>query len=106
MSSLDEHPTVKLWEEKERAGILPVPSSRLDAAWLRNMCLKAGADDIGFVEIDRPEIADQRADILRIFPAAKALISVVVNMNRERFEARPVPSPTSSSTMPVTRSTR
>ncbi len=91
MSSLDEHPTAKLWEERKRAGALPVSPSRLDAAWLRDLCLKAGADDVGFVEIDRPEIGDQRADILHVFPAAKALISFVVNMNRE-----PIRSPARS----------
>jgi AcrR family transcriptional regulator len=28
-------------------------------AWLRQLCLDAGADDVGFVERDRPGIADQ-----------------------------------------------
>jgi hypothetical protein len=29
----------------------------LDADWLRQLVLEAGADDVGFVEIDRPELA-------------------------------------------------
>src|SRR6185503_15047623 len=59
----------------------PLPS--LDADWLRNFCLEAGADDVGFVEIDRAELADQRDDILNFFPHTKTLISFVCRMNRE-----------------------
>jgi len=67
------------------------PSSQLDPEQLRQMCLKAGADDIGFVEIDRPEIAKDRPDILNAFPHTKTLISFVVRMNRE-----PIRSPARS----------
>ena len=42
-----------------------------------------GADDVGFVEIDRPAIADQQSDILAAFPPTKTLISFVCCMNRE-----------------------
>lgn len=54
---------------------------------MRELCLQAGADDIGFVEIDRPEIADQHADILAAFPKTKTLISFVCRMNRENVRA-------------------
>ena len=33
------------------------------------LCLDAGADDVGFVAIGRPDLDDQRADILRPLPA-------------------------------------
>jgi hypothetical protein len=52
---------------------------------LRSLCLEAGADDVGFVEVDRPAIADQHSDILRAFPPAKTLISFVTRMNRENI---------------------
>jgi ferredoxin len=55
----------------------------LDAAWLRELVLSAGADDVGFVKIDRPELDDQREDLLRLFPAVRTLIPFVVRMNRE-----------------------
>jgi hypothetical protein len=57
----------------------------LDAAWLRQLCLEAGADDVGFVERDRPEIADQKSDIENVFPRTRTLISVVCRMNRENI---------------------
>lgn len=64
----------------------------LDTEKLRELLLQAGADDVGFVQIDRPELDDQRADILRYFPRTKTLISFVVRMNREpiRSTARSV----------------
>ncbi|MGH7409576.1 MAG: SCP2 sterol-binding domain-containing protein [Candidatus Methylomirabilis sp.] len=83
MVRLSEHPTVKRFYES--TSVLPDAglSSALDADWLRQLCLEAGADDAGFVEIDRPEIADQRDDILATFPHAKTLVSFVCRMNRE-----------------------
>ena len=79
---LTDHPTVKriqqnLTEATERV------SKPLDAKWLRQLLLGAGADDVGFVEIERTEIDDQREDILKALPHTKTLISFVVRMNRE-----------------------
>ena len=54
----------------------------LDASWLRQLVLDAGADDVGFVQIDRTELVDQRDDILKAFPGTRTLISFVVRMNR------------------------
>jgi Fe-S-cluster-containing hydrogenase component 2 len=85
---LAEHPTVKAFYEK--AVQAPAPS-RLDADWLRQLCREAGADDVGLVEIDRPALDDQRADILRNFPPTKTLLSFVCRMNRE-----PIRSPARS----------
>jgi hypothetical protein len=56
---LDDHPTVVQVRQRDRAAARP--AEPLDASWLRQACLDAGADDVGFVDIDRPEIADQRA---------------------------------------------
>lgn len=57
----------------------------LDANKLRRLCLEAGADDVGFVEIGRAEIQDQRAEIEHLLPRAKTLISLVRRMNRENI---------------------
>ena len=85
MENFAEHPTVKhFYEERTKRG--EVAADRvLDAAWLRLLCLDAGADDVGFVERDRPEIADQKADIENVFPRTRTLISVVCRMNRENI---------------------
>ena len=80
MSTLQQHPTVL--RHREQAAAPPAPEV-LDAGWLEEICREAGADDVGFVEMEREALDDQRKDILRWFPAARSLVSFVVRMNRE-----------------------
>src|SRR5438046_3001823 len=85
MPQFAEHPTVKPFYE-EHGLTSPLQNfAVLDAAWLRQVCLHAGADDVGFVEADRPEITDQKTDIKFVFPRTKTLISFVCRMNRENI---------------------
>lgn len=85
----EDHPAVKQWQQRDVATEDRTP---LDAAWLRQLVLDAGADDVGFVEIDRAALDDQREDVLKAFPRTKTLIAFVVRMNREpiRTPARSV----------------
>ena len=86
MAQLSEHPSVKrFYQERANWDDVPKKDQVLDAAWLRQLCLDAGADDVGFVERDRPEIADQKSDIENVFPRTRTLISVVCRMNRENI---------------------
>jgi ferredoxin len=87
MSSLELHPTVRHFRARPQANEAHGPATPLDAAWLRQLALDAGADDVGFVEIERPELADQRADIESNFPHARTLLSFVVRMNRENVRS-------------------
>jgi hypothetical protein len=81
---LEDHPTV----QRIRLKAVPsVPLKPLDAGWLKQLVLDAGADDVGFVEIGRPALDDQREDILKAFPYTKTLISFVVRMNREAIRS-------------------
>ncbi|HEY4387402.1 MAG TPA: hypothetical protein VGN34_23350 [Ktedonobacteraceae bacterium] len=68
MTSLSDHPTVKAFQAKQATPAQQLPASPVDANWLRTLCLEAGTDDVGFVEIDHPALADQCADILKLFP--------------------------------------
>ncbi|MCB1036349.1 MAG: 4Fe-4S binding protein, partial [Acidobacteria bacterium] len=80
MTLLANHPTVRSFEANPTA---PLPrEASLDAAELRRLCLELGADDVGFVELDRAELADQRNHVLAAFPRARTYISYVVRMNR------------------------
>jgi ferredoxin len=79
--NLAEHPTVRRFHQSNNPGYAEPPKP-LDAAWLRQLCLDCGADDAGLVEIGRPALDDQRADILRYFPHARTLLSFVCRMNR------------------------
>src|SRR5215213_2085120 len=88
---LEDHPTVKRTRLKIVDAVPPKQES-LDARWLKQLVLDAGADDVGFVEIGRPALDGQREDILKAFPHTKTLVSFVVRMNREaiRTPARSV----------------
>jgi ferredoxin len=88
---LEDHPTVRRIRLKTLNAVPPEKES-LDAEWLKQLVLGAGADDVGFVEIGRPALDDQREDILKAFPHTRTLISFVVRMNREaiRTPARSV----------------
>src|SRR3954466_12028140 len=89
--TLEDHPTVKRIRLKT-ADAVPAKRDSLDPDWLKQLVLDAGADDVGFVEIGRAALDEQREDILKAFPRTKTLISLVVRMNREaiRTPARSV----------------
>src|SRR3954447_12146416 len=88
---LEDHPTVRRIRLKT-IDSAPPRKEPLDARWLKQLVLDAGADDVGFVEIGRAALDEQREDILKAFPRTKTLISLVVRMNREaiRTPARSV----------------
>jgi len=83
MPPLAEHPTVKQFHAQPQPARDAARPVVLDAAWLRQLCLDAGAHDVGFVEIERTELAEQRADILAALPHTRTLVSIVCRMNRE-----------------------
>jgi NAD-dependent dihydropyrimidine dehydrogenase PreA subunit len=87
MTKLDDHPAVVRFRRSSPR----LRPGTLDAARLKQICLDAGADDVGFVEIDRPELQDQRGDLLGLYPWTKALVSIVCRMNLE-----PIRSPARS----------
>src|SRR5689334_8902170 len=82
MTELSEHPSVKRFHERGASKSNGQPSV-LEAAELRQLCLQAGADDVGFVDVDRAELAGEKQDILAFFPHTKSLISFVRRLNRE-----------------------
>ncbi|HSE39970.1 MAG TPA: SCP2 sterol-binding domain-containing protein [Acidobacteriota bacterium] len=60
-----------------------VEDGSIDAKWLTKLCLECGADDAGFVQIERSELDPERDRILSAFPWTKTLIGIVCRMNRE-----------------------
>jgi hypothetical protein len=88
--NLDNHPTVTEIRRRS-AGETPVREpALLDADLLKKLCLEAGADDAGLVEIGRPELVEERVNIEAVFPHAKT-VSFVSRMNRD-----PIRSPARS----------
>jgi NAD-dependent dihydropyrimidine dehydrogenase PreA subunit len=79
IASFQDHPTVQAVQRRQSLPLIELPK----VAELRELALQAGADDVGFVSLNRPELDNQRADILKAFPIAKALMAIVCRMNRE-----------------------
>ncbi len=82
--SVEAHPLVR--RHREGTG-RTAPPERLDAGWLKRLALEAGAADAGLVELDRPELADQRADILAAFPETRTLLAFVCRLHRENVRS-------------------
>ncbi|MET7768850.1 4Fe-4S binding protein [Nocardia sp. NPDC005366] len=80
---LAHHPTVRRMAERPRERPDPV----LTASRLRELCLDAGADDVGFVPIDDPRVAEEQEHARSILPSARTFISFCVRMNRDNLRS-------------------
>ena len=79
---LAEHPTVRAVRARaaQKPGIL-------DAEWLRQVCLDAGADDVAFAAVDNPALGSERQHVEAALPGAHSYISLVVKMNRDNVRS-------------------
>jgi ferredoxin-NADP reductase/ferredoxin len=85
--SFEDHPTVRRVLKKQVLN--GNAQTCLDAAYLRHLALDHGADDAGLVELSRPALVAQRAEILRNYPWTKSLLAFVVRMAREPVRGAP-----------------
>ncbi|MFD0274008.1 4Fe-4S binding protein [Kitasatospora sp. NPDC127111] len=89
---LAEHPSVRAVLAARAEGRAADRPGVIDAAWLRELCLRAGADDAAAVSLEHPDLVGEREHVLGALPGARALVSLVVRMNRDdvRSAARSV----------------
>ena len=80
---LNDHPTVKKYQSTQKSST----PEFVDYQWLREIILDAGADDVGFVEIERESICDQKNDIQLAFPRTKSIISYVCRLNVPQLQS-------------------
>ncbi|MBF6075915.1 epoxyqueuosine reductase [Nocardia beijingensis] len=80
---LAQHPTVQRVAQHPR----PAPDPVLSTAQLREICLAAGADDVGFVPVDDPRVAEEREHARGILPSARTYIAFCVRMNRDNLRS-------------------
>jgi len=80
---LAEHPTVQAVRARQRQE----PPQVIDADWLRELCLAAGADDVAFASVDNPELAGEREHAEAALPGTRSYISLVVRMNRDNVRS-------------------
>ena len=68
---------------KNQSTTTPAPlktPAPMNATQLRQLCLDCGADDVGFIAIDRPELDYDREDIKLAFPRTRTLVGFVSRM--------------------------
>lgn len=54
---------------------------------IRKICLEAGADDVGFVDLERESLSTERKNILGVYPPAQSIIALIKAMNRENIQS-------------------
>ncbi|MGN9761041.1 (4Fe-4S)-binding protein [Streptomyces sp. SD31] len=86
------HPSVQAVLARRAAGDVSSPPAVIDAGWLRELCLAAGADDAAAVSLDHPDLAGEREHARSVLPGTRTLIALAVRMNRDncRSPARSV----------------
>ncbi len=91
-AKLAAHPSVQAVLARRGAGAVPTPAPVIDASWLRDLCLAAGADDAAAVSLDHADLAGEREHALAALPGTRTLIAMAFRMNRDncRSPARSV----------------
>jgi Fe-S-cluster-containing hydrogenase component 2 len=79
---LAEHPTVRKVMARHTE-----PPGVIDADWLRQVCLEAGADDVAFARVDNPDLASEVEHVDNALPGARSYIPLVVKMNRDNVRS-------------------
>jgi len=65
----------------------PKERYRISGSELRNICLEAGIDDVGFVDIGRAELDKEREGLLKVYPLTRSVIAIVKVINRENIQS-------------------
>src|SRR5690349_735905 len=76
------HPSVQTVINRRRGGQVACPPTMIDAVWLRELCLAAGADEAAAVSLDLPDLAGERPHALAALPGNRSLIAMAFRMNR------------------------
>jgi len=58
-----------------------------DSEAIKKICLEAGADDVGLVDLDRESLQKEREGILYVYPLTRSIISLIVVNNRENIQS-------------------
>ncbi len=89
--SIEQHPTAKVIRSKV-AGVrteltISARNGPLAATELREICMAAGADDVGFIPITEPLIAHERDRIAEAFPGVASLVAICCRMPIENVRS-------------------
>ncbi|OHV28838.1 MULTISPECIES: 4Fe-4S binding protein [Pseudofrankia] len=65
----------------------PPRPDRVEAGWLRELCLRAGAADVGFVDVGRAGLGGENDNARRLMPTVRSLICLVGISNRDAIRS-------------------
>ena len=54
---------------------------------IKKICMEAGVDDVGLINLDRNALKSQREGILHVYPFTRSIISLVIAYNRENIQS-------------------
>jgi len=57
------------------------------AGMIKKICLEAGADDVGLVDLDRESLSKEREGILHVYSLTRSIISIIIANNRENIQS-------------------
>jgi epoxyqueuosine reductase QueG len=78
-----DHPTVKWFNENSDIQSGNIDLIDMDFEKVKEIAKEAGADDCGIADIYSTALKDEKEEILTLYPKTKALISIVISLNRE-----------------------
>lgn len=83
------HPTVAAALAQQAGQPTGEPGS-LEAGWLRELCLSAGLDDVGFADLATPGLEGERDYVLEALPGARTLIGFCLRTSRDNLQSRSI----------------
>jgi len=54
---------------------------------IKKICLKAGSDDVGLVDLDRESVQKEKEGILHVYPLTRSIIAIITVNNRENIQS-------------------
>ncbi len=54
---------------------------------IKKICLDAGADDVGLVDLDRESVQKEKEGILHVYPLTRSIIAIITVNNRENIQS-------------------
>jgi len=54
---------------------------------IKKICLDAGADDVGLVDLDRESVQKEKDGILHVYPLTRSIIAIITVNNRENIQS-------------------
>ena len=82
---LDDHPTIKAYREKRSK--TPQPPKIAESSVLKEIALKAGADDVGLIDLDRECVSPYRDELVNVMPDVKSIMMLVYRVNQNNLRS-------------------